>query len=67
MRAAVMHASDIPIQRTPCVHPNMSVPGWGLPSAKAQSNSDVYTHECKNDVHFSGVNTHARPFARPRP
>ena len=45
MRAAVMHASDIPIQRIPCVHPSTSVSGCGLPSANAQISSELYTQE----------------------
>jgi hypothetical protein len=45
MRAAVMHASDMPIHKSPCVHPSTNVSGWGFPSANAHISSDVYTHE----------------------
>lgn len=45
MRAAVMHASDIPIHSRPCTQPSTNVSGCGFPSANAHINSDVYTHE----------------------
>lgn len=45
MRAAAMHASDIPIHSSPWVHPNTNVAGCGFPSANAQINSEEYTHE----------------------
>jgi hypothetical protein len=45
MRAAAMHAHDMPIHKIPWVQPSTKVSGCGLPSAKAQINSELYTHE----------------------
>jgi len=65
-RAAAMQTRDIPIQIRPCAIPRMKVAGSGLPSAKAQMSSAVYTVEWMNDTtsRRPNVTTRVNQFAR---